>query len=74
MNSTYSLIQEVTNCVGEGNLVADPLFIDPENTNFMLEAGSPAINAGHPANQYKDSNGSRNDMGAYGGLYGNSWD
>ena len=31
MNSTYSLVQEVTVCMGEGNLVADPLFIDPEN-------------------------------------------
>ena len=74
MNSTYSLVQEVTVCMGEGNLVADPLFIDPENSNFMLESGSPAINAGNPSNQYKDFNGSRNDMGAYGGPYGNSWD
>ena len=74
MNSTYSLVQEVTVCMGEGNLVADPLFIDPENSNFMLETGSPAINAGNPSNQYKDFNGSRNDMGAYGGPYGNSWD
>ena len=74
MNSTYSLVQEVTVCMGEGNLVADPLFIDPENSNFMLESNSPAINAGNPSNQYKDINGSRNDMGAYGGPYGNSWD
>ena len=74
MNSTYSLVQEVTVCMGEGNLVADPLFIDPENSNFMLESSSPAINAGNPSNQYKDFNGSRNDMGAYGGPYGNSWD
>ena len=74
MNSVYSLIQEATNCAGPGNKVGDPLFIDPENSNFTLEPSSPAINSGHPANQYKDSNGSRNDMGAYGGPYGNSWD
>ncbi len=74
MNSTYSLIHEVTNSPATGNLVGNPLFIDPENSNFNLEAGSPAINAGHPGNQFKDSNGSRNDMGAYGGPYGNSWD
>ena len=74
MNSVYSLIQEVTNCAGPGNIVGDPLFIDPENSNFTLEPSSPAINSGHPANQYKDSNGSRNDMGAYGGPYGDSWD
>ncbi|MDG2266339.1 MAG: hypothetical protein P8L91_05075, partial [Candidatus Marinimicrobia bacterium] len=74
MNSTYSLIREITNSAATGNLVGNPLFIDPENANFRLEAGSPAINAGHPANQFKDSNGSRNDMGAFGGPYGDSWD
>ena len=74
MNSTYSLIREVTNSAPIGNLVDNPLFIDPENSNFKLEDSSPAINAGHPGNQFKDSNGSRNDMGAYGGPYGDSWD
>jgi len=74
MNSTYSLIREITNSAATGNLVGNPLFIDPESANFRLEAGSPAINAGHPANQFKDSNGSRNDMGAFGGPYGDSWD
>jgi predicted outer membrane repeat protein len=31
---------------GEGNIDADPLFMDPENGNFMLKPGSPAIDAG----------------------------
>ena len=74
INSTYSLIQEVTVAGGTGNIVANPLFVDPENSDFRLEAESPAINAGHPGNEYKDSNGSRNDMGAFGGPYGDAWE
>ena len=74
INSTYSLIQEVTVVGGTGNIVSNPLFVDPENSNFRLEAESPAINAGHPGNEYKDSNGSRNDMGAFGGPYGDDWE
>ncbi|HHT03498.1 MAG TPA: hypothetical protein GX005_04160, partial [Bacteroidales bacterium] len=31
---------------GIGNIDADPLFMDPENGNFMLRDGSPAIDAG----------------------------
>ena len=74
INSTYSLIQEVTVAGGTGNIIANPLFVDPENSDFRLEAESPAINAGHPGNEYKDSNGSRNDMGAFGGPYGDDWE
>ena len=74
INSTYSLIQEITVVGGTGNIVSNPLFVDPENSNFRLEAESPAINAGHPGNEYKDSNGSRNDMGAFGGPYGDDWE
>ena len=74
INSAYSLIQEVTVVGGTGNIVSNPLFVDPENSNFRLEAESPAINAGHPGNEYKDSNGSRNDMGAFGGPYGDDWE
>lgn len=31
---------------GEGNIDADPLFIDPENGDFRLQDGSPCIDAG----------------------------
>jgi len=74
INSTYSLIQEVTVAGGTGNIVANPLFVDPENSDFRLGAESLAINSGHPGNEYKDSNGSRNDMGAFGGPYGDDWE
>jgi hypothetical protein len=31
---------------GEGNIAADPLFVDPLNRNFQLQAGSPSIDRG----------------------------
>jgi hypothetical protein len=48
---------------GPGNLFEDPE-IDPE---FGLLPGSPAIDAGDPAEAFLDPDGSRNDMGMYGG-------
>jgi len=40
--------------------LGDPLFVDPENNDFHLKTGSPAIGAG--------SDGSTHDIGAYGGI------
>jgi len=56
---------------GEGNITDDPLFIDPENGDFHLQSNSPCIDSGDPAPIYLDYDGSRNDIGAYGGKYGN---
>ena len=53
-----------------GNISADPLFADPENGDFRLQPGSPSINSGNPELIYYDHDGSRNDMGAYGGPEG----
>jgi predicted outer membrane repeat protein len=49
-----------------GNISADPLFVDPAAGNFRLAAGSPARDAGDPA--LSDADGSRADMGRFGGL------
>jgi parallel beta-helix repeat protein/predicted outer membrane repeat protein len=65
----------------DGNINSDPLFDVLPNPPFLLSAGSPCIDAGHPASIYNDpedpsnpgyalwpSMGTiRNDMGAYGG-------
>ena len=56
---------------GEGNLEEDPWFVDPPSGDFTLDPGfSPCIDAGNPLPGYDDTDGSRNDMGAFGGPDG----
>jgi parallel beta-helix repeat protein len=55
---------------GEGNINADPKFVNPASEDFHLLPDSPCKNTGSPLIQYNDHDGSRNDMGAYGGPYG----
>ena len=47
----------------------NPQFISA--TDLHLSALSPCINAGNPAPQFNDVDGTRNDQGAYGGPAGN---
>ena len=49
---------------GEGNLAADPLFVNAAGKDFHLTAGSPCRDAGDPASPL-DPDGSRADMGAF---------
>jgi len=49
------------------NFNADPLFNNPSVGDFTLQAGSPAIDAGDPAPGFNNPDGSRNDIGAFGG-------
>ena len=65
---------------GEGNIDEDPMFIDPSAGNgsayngltavWGLLENSPCIDAGDPDPVYNDPDGTRNDMGAYGGPNG----
>lgn len=52
---------------GTGNLAANPLFIDAVNGNYALQSASPCKNAGSPGPADNDPDGTRNDMGAFGG-------
>ncbi len=49
---------------GEGNIDADPLFVDPDDGDFHLTADSPCIDAGNPESPL-DPDSTRADMGAY---------
>ncbi len=46
---------------------SDPLFTDFANGDFTLTSDSPCIDAGPPDPQYNDRDGSRNDIGMFGG-------
>ena len=69
ISARYTLSQEAL--PGEGNLSADPLFVDPGAGDYHLRPGSPAIDAGDPATPFDaepDPDGGRVDLGAYGGT------
>jgi parallel beta-helix repeat protein len=52
---------------GQGSITMDPLYVDEPNDDYHLQPGSPCIDSGNPLPQYNDPDGTRNDMGAYGG-------
>jgi hypothetical protein len=43
---THNAVINPQNWITSGNLNIDPMFVDPENGDFRLRAGSPAIGAG----------------------------
>jgi nitrous oxidase accessory protein NosD len=53
--------------VGTGDISSNPLFIDYTNGNFALQSSSPCKNAGRIGSADADPDGTRNDMGAFGG-------
>ncbi len=80
LDSNSSIQVEYNNMLGydtiNGNIDADPKFIDAENGNFTLRANSPCINAGDPdfngngTNWYsdpldQDPDGTQMDIGAF---------
>ncbi|NOZ60139.1 MAG: T9SS type A sorting domain-containing protein, partial [Calditrichaeota bacterium] len=58
---------------GAGDICLDPKFAAGDSFDFRLQQGSPGIDAGDPAAGYNDKDGSRNDMGGYGGSHGESY-
>ena len=65
-NSSGNWVGNITQ--GPGNISEDPLFVDLANGNYFLQhPASPCIDTGHTGDEYLDPNGTRNDMGVYGG-------
>ena len=54
----------------DGNLSTDPAFVDAGAGDYHLQSASACVDSGIP--DLPDPDGSRSDMGAYGGPYG-SW-
>ena len=72
----YSGITDPTGT--SGNISSDPDFAsitddgDYTNDDWSLSTGSACINTGNSSAAYDDDDGTRNDMGAFGGP-GGSW-
>jgi len=58
----YTCVAQTLN--GTDNINSDPLFAVQ---NLELSAASPCIDAGNPDAQWNDTDGTRNDIGCYGG-------
>jgi parallel beta-helix repeat protein len=57
---------------GINDISSDPLFMDTAKGDYRLSLNSPCRNAGNPGIEHNDIDGSRNDIGAYGGPYADS--
>ena len=53
------------------NISANPMFVNEDSMDYHLQAYSPLIDAGDP--DILDKDGSRSDIGLYGGPYGESY-
>ncbi|TSA24181.1 hypothetical protein D4R71_07505 [bacterium] len=68
-NCFYNNTTNIYNAtVGPGNIEdQDPLFEDLSSSNYHLLPASPCIDTGIPIGIYQDLDGTRNDMGIFGG-------
>jgi hypothetical protein len=53
------------------NIFVDPMFVNKDNMDFHLQMYSPLIDAGDP--NILDKDGSRSDIGLFGGPYGEKY-
>jgi parallel beta-helix repeat protein len=67
-----NLVNIVTGPPGANDIAKDPLFVSATSGDFKLRVSSPCINSGNPDPKYNDLDGSRNDIGAFGGPYADS--
>ncbi len=54
-------------CGADDDVIGDALFVD--NDDYMAAAGSAAIDSGDPDGVFNDVDGTRNDLGVYGGTF-----
>ncbi|MBI5489688.1 MAG: right-handed parallel beta-helix repeat-containing protein [Deltaproteobacteria bacterium] len=71
-NVWKSGVPVAADCLDRGNISVDPIFMNAAVEDFHLRPGSPCIDAGPPETEFNDPDGSRNDMGAFGGP-GGTW-
>ena len=55
---------------GDSDFASNPLFVNTQGLNFHLRESSNMRDAGDPAAAFNDRDGTRNDVGADGGLTG----
>ena len=53
--------------VSDGNIFDSPQFVDVNTGNYMLQSSSTCINTGSAGSAFLDPDGTRNNMGVYGG-------
>ena len=58
---------------GPSDISVDPLFIDSNNGDYNFSSNSPCRDAGSPEVSFNDPDGTRNDIGAYGGPSAINW-
>lgn len=63
----------VVECAVSSNIAVDPVFTSKSGHDYTLQAASPCVNAGDPDSARNDADGSRSDIGAFGGPGGAGW-
>lgn len=69
-NTGYDLKAASGTLTGVGNITSDPKFTDAAAGDYTLTGFSACIDGGNPLKGYNDVDGSTNDIGAFGGPYG----
>ncbi len=68
-NNLWDNQSDYQNFIGDStNIYSDPMFDNPDSMDFHLQKYSPLIDAGDP--DIPDIDGSRSDIGLFGGPYG----
>lgn len=74
-NNTTNASNGMTYVGDDDNFSEDPKFTDPDGGDYTLQPRSPLEDAGVDEDGWEDPDGSRNDIGAYGGPHsmGGGW-